>query len=146
MIRFVLYGVFGWCAEIIWTAVSHAAQALRAGQRIDVRLAGQTYLWMFSIYGAGGFAFELTHRLVGGWPWPARGCLYMVGCFVIEYCSGWAIKRLTGSVPWDYSQARWRVHNLIRLDYAPLWFGFGLILELVQRLIDAAEPALRATF
>ncbi len=132
--RFLIYACFGWCAEIVWTACYAVGEAVRARRAIDWRLAGRTYLWMFPIYGGGGLAFEVAHARVAGWPWPARGAIYMLGCFVIEYVTGWIIKRITGKIPWDYSYARWHVHGLIRLDYAPVWFAFGLILEQVERV------------
>jgi uncharacterized membrane protein len=141
--RFVLYGLFGWGAEIVWTALSDIVGALRRGAPVDRRLAGHTYLWMFPIYGAGGLLFELVHRPVADWPWVARGLVYMIGCFVVEYATGWLIKRLSGTIPWDYSAKRWHVHGLIRLDYAPVWFMFGLILESVMRAVNAAAPAVR---
>ncbi len=143
-IRFLLYGAFGWCTEIVWTAVVGTVEKLAAGEPADMRLAGRTYLWMFPIYAGGGLAFEVVYGLIGQWPWIARGLTYMLGCFAIEYASGWLIRRLTGSVPWDYTQARWGVHALIRLDYAPAWFAFGLLLEVVSRIAHACEPAIRS--
>jgi uncharacterized membrane protein len=142
MIRFVLYGMFGWCAEIVWTAAQGAVAALRTGQRVDPRLAGRTYLWMFPIYGGGGMLFELAHGAVAGWAWPARGLVYMIGCFAVEYATGWLIQRATGVIPWDYAAHRWHVAGLIRLDYAFVWFAFGLLLESVEVLVRAAAPAL----
>jgi len=135
--RFILYGLFGWCAEIVWTALMAVVAALRAGQPIDRRLIGHTYLWMFPIYGVGGLLFEITFGFVRIWPWAARGILYMVGCFAVEYATGWVIHRATGTIPWDYTYTRWHVHGLIRLDYAPVWFVFGLILERVAHVVDA---------
>ena len=145
MIRFCLYGVFGWCAEIIWTAVSDLGGAVIAKRRIDPRLIGQTYLWMFPIYGMGGLLFELAHAVVTTWPWLARGLVYMLGCFAVEYASGRLIQRTTGKIPWDYSRSRWQVRGLIRLDYAPLWLVFGLVLEYVERLASTIAPVLHAT-
>ena len=138
LIRFLLYGIFGWCAEVVWTASQNAVVALAAGQRIDPRLMGHTYLWMFPIYGVGGLLFELVHRAVADWPWPLRGFVYMLGCFAVEYATGWLIKRVTGTIPWDYSHTRWHVHGLIRLDYIPVWFVFGLLLERVEVLVQGA--------
>ncbi len=142
-IRFVMYGLFGWCTEIVWTACHGMAEDLVAGRRPDVRLAGRTYLWMFPIYAFGGLAFEVAFSFLQVWPWLVRGTVYMLGCFAVEYAAGWAIRRMVGSVPWDYSQARWNVHDLIRLDYAPAWFAFGLLLEVVSRIVGACEPAIR---
>lgn len=143
-IRFILYGAFGWCTEIVWTAFHDAGGKIIAGESPNSRLIGRTYLWMFPIYGFGGLLFEVAFSLISGWPWVLRGFIYMVGCFAIEYASGWLIQRLTGTVPWDYTQSRWGVHGLIRLDYAPAWFCFGFILEVVTRVAQACEPVIRA--
>jgi len=134
LIRLAFYGLFGWCAEIVWTAMHDAIEALAAGRSIDPRLPGHTYLWMFPIYGVGGLLFEAVHAGVHSWPWMARGITYMIGCFAVEYASGWLIQRATGRIPWDYSHRRWHVHGLIRMDYIPVWFIFGLLLERVQEL------------
>ena len=143
MIRFLLYGIFGWCVEIVWTASFAVVEALAAGQRPDPRLAGNTYLWMLLIYGGGGLLFEIAHAVVAPLPWFLRGAIYMVGCFLVEYATGWLIMMLTGTIPWDYSARRWHVHGLIRLDYAPAWFAFGLILEQVEVIVRSIEPVLR---
>jgi uncharacterized membrane protein len=144
MIRVLLYGTFGWCAEIVWTAVHDVAASLIARRAVDLKLAGHTYLWMLPIYGVGGRLFEVVHTALGGAPWPLRGMVYMLGCFAVEYATGFAIKRLAGEIPWDYSHRRWHVHGLIRLDYAPVWFCFGLLLEHVEVAVKAMESGLRA--
>lgn len=140
--RFILYGAFGWCAEIVWTALYALVREARAKRPIDRTLSGKSYLWMFPIYGAGMLLFELAHAEIGGWPWPARGAVYALGCFAVEAATGWVIERLTKKIPWDYSYARWHVRGLIRLDYAPLWFAFGLLLERVEAVVRVAAPAL----
>ena len=141
--HFLVYGVIGWCAEIVWTA----AHDFLTGSRVDPvdpsmkvpltpperwRLSGSTYLWMFPLYGAGGLLFEPLHDALRLHPWPLRGLTWMVLIFLVEYASGWALRRLTGRCPWDYTYARFNVDGLIRLDYAPVWFVFGLILEYVH--------------
>jgi hypothetical protein len=130
--RALIYGAFGWSAEIVWTACYDVAAAVRARRKVDLRLVGHTYLWMFPIYVAGGLLFEVAHAAIAAWPWPARGAIYMLGCFAVEYVSGWALRLATGKVPWDYSYARWNVQGVIRLDYAPVWFAFGMMLEWVE--------------
>ena len=129
---------------ILGSSGSDAVEAGLGRRRFDARLAGTTYLWMFPIYAFGGLLFEVGHGLVADWAWPLRGAFYTIGIFAVEYASGWFIKALTGSVPWDYADRRWQVHGLIRLDYAPAWFGFGLLLEQVERLAHAIEPAVLA--
>ena len=57
-----------------------------------------------------------------------RGGIYTCFIFAGEYLSGTFLRKL-GACPWDYSHARFNFKGLIRLDYAPLWFGAGLIFE-----------------
>ncbi len=134
-IRFAAYGVFGWCAEIVWTALYDLVADVRAGRAPDARLVGKTYLWMFPIYGGGGLLFERAHAAVGGLAWPVRGLLYTIGCFAVEWIAGWVLRRATGKIPWDYTGKRWHVRGLIRLDYAPVWFVFGMMLEQVAEVL-----------
>ncbi len=61
----------------------------------------------------------------------------MVGIFVIEAIAGLLLKVFTGRCPWDYSYARWHVGGVIRLDYAPVWFAFGMVLERVHDWVRA---------
>jgi uncharacterized membrane protein len=144
LIRFATYGALGWCAEIIFTAVVDALSAMFAGHPVDLRLPGETYLWMHFAYGAGGLLFELLHdRLTRrGWSWPARGVAYAVGCFAFEYVFGWSIRALTGTAPWSYAGARWNVSGLIRLDYAAYWAAFGFALEIAEPLVKTVAVAL----
>lgn len=155
MIRFLAYGLLGWCAEIVWTAGYDAVSGTRraAGDVVGrepvtraerLRLAGRTYLWMLPIYGAGGLLFEPAHDAIRRLPWPARGAIYAVGIFAVEYLAGWLLRRLTGRCPWDYSYARASVAGYIRLDYAPVWFAFGLLLERVHAVLGAVEGPMRA--
>jgi Putative ABC-transporter type IV len=145
--HFFFYGLFGWLAEVVWTALydavtgtrraagdTHARVAATAGERW--RLEGTTYLWMLPIYGGGGLVFERVHAAVALWPWYFRGAVYCVGAFAIEAASGWILKWVTGQIPWDYSYSRASaLGGAIRLDYVPVWFAFGMMLERVQAFI-----------
>ena len=144
----LVYGVFGWCAEILWTALSALITGVRGDLGDDVgllklsreqrlRLLGHTYLWMFPLYGVGGLLFERVHDAIRGWPWPGRGALWTVLIFAVEYVAGAALCRLTGRCPWDYSYSRYHLHGLIRFDYVPVWFAFGLALERVHDAVAA---------
>src|SRR4051812_4270206 len=147
MRTFLLFGLFGWVAEIVWTALYDFVTGAHRGDGDTVarvpstaaerwRLEGRTYLWMLPIYGAGGLVFVRVHAAVAAWPWVARGAVYCAGAFALEAASGWIIKIATGRIPWDYSYARWSaLGGAIRWDYTPVWFSFGLILEQVQRLV-----------
>ena len=48
----------------------------------------------------------------------------MPGC-----CLTGSFLRRFEACPWDYSKSPLNVNGLIRLDYAPLWFGAGLLFE-----------------
>ena len=100
---------------------------------------------MFPLYGSIVFLYEPLHDALRSWPWFARGVIYMIGFFAIEYLAGWLLKRLTGSCPWDYSAwSKFSVHGYIRLDYAPIWFCIGLTLEPMHNFLVRFTPAIQA--
>jgi hypothetical protein len=45
-----------------------------------------------------------------------------------EYLAGSLLTRHR-ACPWDYGESRFNINRLIRLDYAPYWFGAGLFFE-----------------
>jgi hypothetical protein len=139
--RFVLYGLAGWCSEVLTTGLrSH-------GRDGDWRLTGTTYLWMLPIYGVAAVGFEPAHdRLRSlGRPWWQRALAWTAGIYAVEAASGELIRVVTGEVPWDYSRPRgrkpepthWR--GLVRPAYAPVWFGVGLGLEQLHDLLDRVD-------
>ncbi len=160
MLRFLIYGLLGWCGEIVWTAgydaLSGTTRApgdtvgrVPLGRAERLRLSGRTYLWMLPIYGLAAFLFEPAHDAIRALPWPARGAIWAAGIFAVEYAAGWLLARLTGRCPWDYSYARASVGGYIRLDYAPVWFCVGLLLERVHdvlRVLQSIEEPLRKAF
>ncbi|MCT4562831.1 MAG: putative ABC transporter permease [Maledivibacter sp.] len=122
--RFVIYGLFGWCMEVFWTGLGSFLKG-------DIKLTGQTYIWMFFIYGLAIF-FEPIHQRIGGLNFILRGGIYTVLIFTVEYCTGWILRRVLGICPWDYSNSNFSVNGLIRLDYTPVWFIAGLLFEKVH--------------
>ena len=128
MLHFVIYGLLGWCLEIIWTGLGSLINR-------DVRLTGKTYLWMFPIYGS-VILFEPVHDFIRHWPMWERGIVWILLCFSVEYLSGWMLRKILGKVPWNYSRAALNVHGLIRLDYAPAWFVAGLLFEKIHDWLD----------
>ena len=129
--RFLLYGLTGWCAEVLFTGIHDYIR------HRDPRLPSRTSIWMFPIYGLARPLFEPLHRSLeqrGASP-VTRAATYGVGFLAVEYASGRALRSLLGAAPWDYSEARANVDGLIRLDYFPLWACAGLALE---RLHDAS--------
>lgn len=121
MRNYIVYGLTGWCLEIVWTGLG----SLLSG---DPRLTAKTYLWMFPIYGL-AVLFEPLHDLIRPRPLFVRGLVWMVAFFAVEYLTGWMLRAFLGTAPWDYSRAAFQYDGLIRLDYAPVWFFVGLLFE-----------------
>lgn len=118
--NFITCGLTGWCMEIIFTALD----SLR---RRDMTLKGITSIWMFPVYGCAAVFFPVS-RMLAKKPFWVRGLTYMSLIFSTEYLTGYLLEKKT-LCPWDYSRSRWNIGRLVRLDFAPLWFGAGLLLE-----------------
>ena len=118
--RFILCGLVGWCLEIFWTG-------LKSLQRRQLKLMGHSSIWMFPIYGM-AFLFAPISRLLRKKSVWVRGSVYAGGIFLTEYLSGMFLKK-RGICPWDYTGRMLSVDGLIRLDFAPFWFGTGLLFE-----------------
>ena len=76
--KFLTCGVVGWCLEIIFTAACTM-------KKHDIRLKGNTSLWMFPIYGMAVLLQPLSrlylcHRIYNGQAAPKEACL-PVGLF-----------------------------------------------------------------
>jgi uncharacterized membrane protein len=138
LIRFCIYGLLGWCFEVVWSAVTEKAW----GKQRDWRLAGHTYLWMFPIYGLLAPLGEPIHNFLRSHSWLLRGFVYLVGIWTVEYVSGRLIKKLTGKCPWDYSDFPGNFQGIVTLEYAPVWFVFGLAFERVHDLLLRLTPAI----
>jgi hypothetical protein len=132
MKRFFWYGVAGIMLEIGWTGLGSIL-------RQDWRLTGVTYLWMFPIYGSAVW-LEPLHEGIRGLPWWVRGVIWVGVIWVVEGLTGSLLREVTGVIPWDYSgSTRWTIEGLIRLDYAPAWFGVGLLFERLHDWLTAVE-------
>ena len=118
--NFLLCGSLGWCLEVFWTGM----HSLLSG---EATMTGESSLLMFPIYGAAAFLGPISSRLKNYHVW-IRGIIYTCCIFTVEYFSGMLLKK-NQMCPWDYSKAKFNIHGLIRLDYAPLWFTAGLIFE-----------------
>lgn len=118
--KFLLCGSLGWCLEVFWTGL----HALFSG---DPFLTGKTSLWMFPIYGCAVF-IGLIYQKISSVPVFFRGCLYTAAIFFTEYSSGIILKYFQ-ICPWDYSQSPYHYKEVIRFDYAPVWFFTGLLYE-----------------
>ena len=75
-------------------------------------------------------------------PRALRASVYGLGILGVEYASGRLLRRLLGSAPWEYGEARLGIGGgLVRLDYLPLWGTFGLGLERLHELLRPPTPS-----
>ena len=121
--RFLIYGVLGWTLEVLFSG-SHACVTRR-----DVAAMASTSLWMHPIYASGGLLLEQIAHRTQRWPKVLRAFSYVPAIYIVEYGSGWLLRRLLGRCPWDYSGCNLHLSGLIRADYAPLWFAVGWLFE-----------------
>ncbi|CDE46050.1 putative uncharacterized protein [Clostridium sp. CAG:411] len=119
--RFILCGFAGWCLECFWTGLGSIITAS------DKTLPCRTSVWMFPIYGTAMLIVPISKRLKGK-SILIRGGIYTILIFLVEFITG-SILSFFHLCPWDYSQAKFQIHGLIRLDYAPVWFLTGLFFE-----------------
>lgn len=123
MLNAAIFACVGTTFEVVFTALCELRE------RRNWRLMGWSYLWMPPIYGL-AYPFLLAlWPLVGDWAWPLRGALYVALLYAMEYATGRLLRAATGACPWDYGNARWAVHGVIRLDYAPAWLLAVLLFE-----------------
>lgn len=129
--RFIIYGLAGWCAEIIWNGI----RLLIAGNFI---LVGWTSMWMFPIYGLMIF-LEPIHNRIRKFPLIIRGGIYTVLIFLVEFLTGLILSGILGSCPWDYAGNPLSVCGVIRLDFAPVWFIGGLLFEKLHDILRSID-------
>lgn len=118
--NFLICGTLGWCMEILWTGLN----SIRNKER---KLIGNTSIWMFPIYGMAAFLTPLC-RLLRNKNTLMRGGVYTICIFATEFLTGSFLKKYN-LCPWNYSKSRFHIKEVIRIDYAPLWFCTGLFYE-----------------
>lgn len=119
--NFFLCGFCGWCAECLWTGLGSMLK------HRDRTLSCHTSIWMFPIYGMGACLTPICSKLKGK-NILCRGGVYTVIIYLAELITGITLKKFK-ACPWDYSKARHHYKGVIRLDYVPVWFIGGLLLE-----------------
>lgn len=118
--NFVKCGLTGWCLEVAWTGL----ESLR---HQDTKMKGNTSILMFPIYGL-AFLIKPIYSMIQNKNIMYRGGIYTCCIFFTEFVTGSVLKK-RDMCPWDYSNSKYNVKGLIRLDYAPAWFAVGLLYE-----------------
>lgn len=140
LFRFLIYGALGWCAEIIWTAVTRKI----SGRVQDWLLIGETSLWAFPMYGLIAFLYEPLHDALRAQFFLIRALVYLIGFWVVEYVGGWLVLKITGKRPWDYSKAPGgSLNGLIRWNFALVWPLVGLALEPLHDFLVRFTPVIQ---
>jgi uncharacterized membrane protein len=131
---FAAFGCIGITTEIFFTAIVDAITAVQLNEPINWRLLGMSYIWMFPIYGLAGIALPLLYGKIEQWPTLLRWAFYGVAILCVEFVAGWILDMATGRCPWEYTTG-WHIMGYIRLDYYPLWVGFGIMIERIYLLL-----------
>lgn len=121
--NFIQCGLIGWCLECFWTGLGSFVHDK------DKKFTCRTSILMFPIYGMAAMIAPLG-RLLKNQNTFFRGSFYTALIYGVEYLTGQYLKN-KDACPWDYSQVRYNLKGLIRLDYAPVWFLMGLFYEYV---------------
>lgn len=135
LLRFYLWGTLGLSTEIFFTAFADLYHSIAAHKPIDWGLGGNSYVWMFFIYGLGSVIFPLGHKHLRGFHLLLRIFLVALGIFAVEFTTGAILDKITGHCPWQYS-GRWSILGYIRLDYLPAWMIFAYLIERADELFD----------
>jgi uncharacterized membrane protein len=126
--NFVKFATLGVTTEIVFTASVAAIHSIKKDEKINWSLMGFSYIWMIPIYGSAAFLAPLLLPHLEAFSLPLRMLIYGITILIVEYITGFVIRAITGRCPWHY-ESKWSVHNLIRLDFLPLWMLFGLVIE-----------------
>tara|TARA_B110000908_G_scaffold52298_1_gene63847 strand:- start:11 stop:418 length:408 start_codon:yes stop_codon:yes gene_type:complete len=103
----------------------------------DPKLKGETYLWMVPIYAAVPYIFMFVTTQLGDIHWVLKGFIYMAAFYILELITGLIIKALVGVSPWNYKNYRFHYMEIICLEYAPVWFIYGIVGEMYYEFLIA---------
>lgn len=133
---FFVYGVLGWCVEVIYAAVR------------EHRLVNRGFLCgpICPIYGFGMVGLlHCMYRLPAGGKSPGVITVFLVGMVLttlIELIGGWALFRIFHIRWWDYSQLKGNLGGYICPQFSLLWgLGSVIMIKVVHPLLaNAGDP------
>lgn len=139
LLKLIVYGHIGFLLEIWFTGI-HSFIFKR-----DKTMTATTYLPMVLVYGFTALALEGVSQAIP-WTFYLKAFLYVPIIYGMEALSGWTLKQLIGSIPWDYhrgfsTKTRWTPMGLINLKYAPFWLlvamAFDPITDFLTKMLHA---------
>jgi uncharacterized membrane protein len=101
----------------------------------DPRLKGETYLWMLPVYAVVPYIYMFVTSTFKDSGWIVKGFIYMIAFYLLELLAGLIIKALVGVSPWNYKDYRFHFKEVICLEYAPVWFIYGVVGELYYEFL-----------
>lgn len=125
--QFLIFGTMGMVAEVVFTSIKRLFT-----ERV-YELKGETSIWMFPIYGLIAFFYPPIFYRINSFPWFVRGMIYMLMFYIIEYVSGYVLRKLK-VCPWEYP-GKYSLNGLIYFPYAPIWFFAGLGIEKIYPVV-----------
>ena len=127
---FFVYGLLGWCAEVIFAAVK------------EHRLVNRGFLCgpICPIYGFGMVALLYAARALGAPGLPLSvPVVFVVGgvlTTLLELVAGWGLYRLFRIRWWDYSHLKWNLGGYICPQFSLLWgLGSVIMVKVVHPLL-----------
>ena len=103
----------------------------------DPRLKGETYLWMLPVYAVVPYIYLFVTSTFKDSGWIVKGFIYMIAFYLLELLAGLIIKALVGVSPWNYKDYRFHFKEVICLEYAPVWFIYGVVGEMYYEFLTA---------
>lgn len=125
----------GMTCEIFFTAFKALFNGTPIHNKPLAAMAGITYVWMAFIYALIPILGVLFHDKVKHIPVYLRLPMYVLILYAVEFISGYLLKLITGSCPWEYKTG-WNIMGLIQLEYFPAWLLFVWIVEYLYVFIN----------
>lgn len=119
-IAFILIGI---TLEIFWTSIFNYKKTK------NKKFIGKTSLWMFPIYAIVPLIYIFVLNYLFFLSIFLRGIIYMIFFYILEYISGYLIKKITKTTPWNYKNKKYNLKGLICLEYVPVWYIYGILGE-----------------
>ena len=104
----------------------------------ETHLMGHSYLWMIALYSLIYPTYRKVFPKVAHLHSLYRYSIYTSMIYSGEYFGGRLLRKFIGAAPWEkfYHDKAWAIDDLIRLDYAPVWFLAASIFEETCCVID----------
>jgi len=135
IIMSLIFACVGVSTEVVFTAFYELISAVSKGTHAgDYSLMGKSYVWMLFIYASIPFFIRAIFPDVHKPHLIIKAFVGVILIYIVEYFSGWVLELFTGRCPWKYEEG-WHIHGYIRLDFAPAWFVFALMILLIYKVL-----------